>query len=126
MSLPAKMKRLLKIALGQLTWLYSGLTISITPIKRKLSATRLSIEQKKSAATSSRGTLFDWWEYYRIVVPKGDQSGHHVDDGGDDKVCKIVIGPGILALNEIIERLKDNIISQKHSNEHYIAGYRPA
>ena len=65
-------------------------------------------------------------EHYRIVVPKGDQRGHHVDDGGDDKVCKIVIGPGILALNEIIERLKDNIISQKHSNEHYIAGYRPA
>jgi hypothetical protein len=50
MSLPAKMKRLLKIASGQLTWPYSGLTISITPIKRKLSATRLSIEQKKSAA----------------------------------------------------------------------------
>ena len=65
-------------------------------------------------------------EHDRVVIPKGDQCGYHVGNGGDDKVCKVVIGLGILALNEIIERLKDNIISQKHSNEHYIAGYRPA
>jgi len=54
-----------------------------------------------------RGQSLIGVEHDRVVIPKGDQRGHHVGNGGDDKVCKVVIGLGILALYEIIERLED-------------------